>query len=138
MTRLTLKLAAVVAAAAITITAPAVAQTAAFSVSAITTGCNGGGCAGAVDAAIAAIEASDLSESEKNAQLGLLAAVLVNVAKTNPKVRQDVAQAMTDVAEASSDPEQQATIASVAVEVENPATDIASIDTSSPIGASPN
>lgn len=116
---------------------PAVAQNISFDPGAVRSACSGDTCSDAVLAAVSAIQGSGLAAAQMNEQLGVLAAVLVQVAQTTPSARQSVARELSRVATVSTDRAQRSTIERVATRVADASNDIGTIETSSPIGASP-
>lgn len=99
---------------------PSLAQDAAFDASAVTSACQSGGdgCLAAVQAALAAIEASGGDAAALNSQLGVLAGLLLELARAAPAATLAVfAQAMGAIADVSTDPAQQAQLRAVASDI---------------------
>lgn len=93
--------------------APSFAQEAVFDPDAVTAACQSGGdtCLAAVQAAVAAIEASGGDAAALNSQLGALAGLLLELARTAPAATLAVfAQAMSAISDASTDPAQKAAL----------------------------
>ena len=92
---------------------PSLAQDAVFDAAAVTTACQSGGetCLAVVQAAVAAIEASGGDATALNSQLGALAGLLLELARTAPAATLAVfAQAMGAISDASTDQTQKAAL----------------------------
>lgn len=112
---------------------PSLAQEALFDADAVTSACQSGGdtCLAAVQAAIAAIAASDGDAAALNSQLGALAGLLLELARTAPAATLAVfAQAMGAISDASTDPTQQAALNSLVSDLNN-----GTVPDTSPFGA---
>ena len=116
---------------------PAHAQTLAFDRDAVVAACQGGNCAAFVANVVEDLRNSGLTPDEINSQLGLLAALLVALARDASEDRLTLlSDALNTVAVASTDAAQTDAITEVARAVA--AGDAGQIDTSNPIGASPS
>jgi hypothetical protein len=112
----------VIAAIAALQATPSLAQDAVFDTAAVTDACQSGGdsCLAAVQAAVAAIEASGGDAAALNTQLGTLAGLLLNLARTAPVATLAVfAQAMGAISNASTDPAQRTALNALASELNN-------------------
>lgn len=98
------------------------AETALFDASSVSTACGGGDaavCLAAVNQIIANLQAAGLTANQLNLQLAALASTLADVARNNPvaSVLLATSQALQTVANASTDPAQQAAILTLAAAV---------------------
>jgi|GEM_PF-2029027 len=112
---------------------PSLAQDAVFDAAAVTAACQGGGdsCLAAVQAAVAAIEASGGDATALNSQLGSLAGLLLELARTAPAATLAVfAQAMGAISDASTDPAQKAALNSLMSDLNS-----GTVPATSPFGA---
>lgn len=103
------------AALAFGVAAPASAQVL-FDQASVTTACSAGGpsCTAYINGIIAQLQALGLSPAAINSQLASLASATLNVARTNPAASAGVALALQDIANASTDAGQKATILAAA------------------------
>lgn len=124
-------------AAAMTLSAPASAQS--VDLPAISAACatSADACQAAVRIAIAAVRAAGLSPAAANAQLGVIAGVAVQAAATLPTAqRVAVGSVLTEIAAASTNPVQQQTLAQLANQLQSGASVAELTATASSLSAS--
>lgn len=73
-----------------------------------------------------------------NEGIGTLAALLIDTARTDPGRRAGVAQALAELSAASTEPRQRAAIAGLAERIADPAFALETLDTVTPVAASPS
>ncbi|MCR8723856.1 hypothetical protein [Frigidibacter sp. ROC022] len=102
-----------IAAATLALPGPALAQ-AGFDLAELTAGCTAGHCSRTVAAILARLRRLGLTQAQINSVLGQMAGALVQLARTDPAIADDVGASLELVAEESTDSVQRAAIRQVA------------------------